>query len=448
LYGRAQALGADDTTVAVGMANAELALGETRSAELQLASLPAGPDRNNNYDFLVAQGNVYRQLGRDNLALADFAQANQLDPEDPATRAATMDLAEENGHPVTNYLGISPGLRVDPIFEDNTIYQLDARYLGVPDNSALLPLPRRSVETYADSVFRFQPNSLPPIQGFVAERDARGSLSFPSQFLIQDRDTYDTIFNMSMAPTVQLGNVKLNIMPGLQYTIRRDTRSPVFMNQNLFRQFVYVASSPIGNWLSFSGNLIRETGPFTEYALHSRDFSGAIDFRVGRPWGKTALITGYTGRNLLFSPTVSDNYPAVTEYYQTSSYAGLEHQFGSGIRVSAAAEFLRAWRILDLHYATAQTLRPRFGIDAKLGEHWTFSGLGAWSSGRSFHAYDSVTTNFMLTYTRDRGWGRAAVSETASAYPLRFSFGLGQQSFYNFPGHERTQIVPVAQINF
>ena len=42
------------------------------------------------------------------------------------------------------------------------------------------------------------------------------------------------------------------------------------MNQNLFRQFLYVASSPIGNWLSFSGNLIREAGPFTDQDLHSR----------------------------------------------------------------------------------------------------------------------------------------------------------------------------------
>jgi hypothetical protein len=52
------------------------------------------------------------------------------------------------------------------------------------------------------------------------------------------------------------------------------------MDQNLFRQFVYVASSPIGNWLSFSGNLIREAGPFTEQDLHSRQTSGALDFRL------------------------------------------------------------------------------------------------------------------------------------------------------------------------
>jgi tetratricopeptide (TPR) repeat protein len=450
MYGRAQALGADETSIAVGMANASLALGDTRSAQLQLASLPDDPDRQNDFDFLVAQGNVYRQLGKDDRALADFARASRLDPEDRSIRTAEMELAEKEGHPVTDRIGMSSDVRVNPLFEDDNIYQLDARLLGLQKNGALLPPPRRSIETFADSRFQFRPDSLPPIQGFVAERNAQGSLSFPSQLLIQNRNTFDTILNVSVAPMVQLGNfMKLTIMPGLQYTVRRDTLSPEFINQNLFRQFVYVSSSSIGDWLSFSGNLIREAGPFTEMGLHSRDFSGAIDFRVGRPWGKTALLTGYNGRNLLFSPSIKNDYSDITEYYQTISYAGLERQFGPRIRVTGVAEFLRAWRIEHLEYAIAQTLRPRFGVDAKIRDHWTLSATGAWSSGRSFHAYDSVTSNFALSYTRERGWGHGADSETASvAYPLRFSFGLGQQSFYNFSGHERTQIVPVAQVNF
>jgi tetratricopeptide (TPR) repeat protein len=447
MYGRAQALGADETSVAVGMANAALAMGETHSAEVQLASLPNDSDRQNNFDFLVTQGNIYRQLGKDDRALASFARANQLDPENPAARTATLELAEEQGHPITDRIGMSSGVRVNPVFEDENIYQLDARLLGLRNIGNLLPLPRRTVETFADSRFLFRPNSFPPIQGFVAERNAQGSLSFPSELLIQSRNTFDTIFNVSVAPMVQIGDVKLSIMPGLQYTIRRDTLAPVAMNQNLFRQFVYVASSSIDDWLSFSGNLIREAGPFTDYSLHSRDFSGLIDFRVGRPWGKTALVTGYSGRNLLFTPSQSHDYRAITEYYQTISYAGLERQFGTRIRMRAVAEFLRAWRINDLQYATAQTLRPRFSLDAKIHEHWLLSASGAWSSGRSFHAYDNVTTNFLLTYTREHGWGRN--TETAYAgYPLRLSFGFGQQSFYNFNGQVRTQVIPVAQFSF
>jgi len=442
MYGRAQAFGADDSAVAVGMANASLALGDTRNAELQLASLPEDPDRKNNFDFLVAQGNVYRQLGEKDRALANFALASQMDPEDQGTHAAEIELAEEEGRPITDHLGVGSDVRVNPVFEDENIYQEDARLLGVQNAGGLLPPPRRSIETFADSRFQFRPNSLLPIQGFVAERNAQGAISFPSRLLIQQRNTFDTIFNASVAPMVQLGNVKLTVMPGLQYTMRRDTLAPLFMNQNLFRQFLYVSSSPIGNWLSFSGNLIREAGPFEQQNLHSRDFSGTLDFRVGRPWGKTALLTGYSGRDLLFGP-------AVYEYYQTITYAGLQHGFGSHLRALAVAEFLRSWRVEGSQYAIAQTLRPRFGLDADLNQRWTLSASGAWSSGRGFHAYDNVTSSVMLSYTRERGWGRGQGSETASvAYPVRFAFGLEQQSFYDFPGREHTLVVPAAQFTF
>ena len=442
MYGRAHALGADDMAVAVGMANASLALGDTRSAELQLASLSDDPERNDNFDFVVAQGNVYRQRGEDDRALASFVRANQLDPQDPATRNAEMELAEAEGRPITDRIGMGSGVRVDAVFEDENIYQMDARLLGVQNAGALLPPPRRTIETFADSRFQFRPTSSLPIQGFVAERNAEGSFSFPSELLIQDRNTFDTILNISVAPVVRFGDVKLSITPGLQYTIRRDTLVPVDMNQNLFRQFLYVASSPIGNWLSFSGNLIREAGPFTEQDLHSRDFSGALDFHVGRPWGRTALLTGYNARDLVFGP-------AIEEYYQTVSYAGLQHRFGSRIRASAVAEFLRAWRVEGNEYAIAQTLRPRFGVDDKINQHWEMSASGAWSSGRGFHAYDNVTSSFMLAYTHERGGDRSLGSETALlAHPLRFSFGLAQQSFYDFPGQARTQVVPVAQFTF
>jgi tetratricopeptide (TPR) repeat protein len=440
MYGRAQALGADDAAVAVGMANASLALGDTRSAELQLASLHDDPDTKNNYEFLVAQANVYRQRGEENRALATFNLASQQDAQDPAIRAAEVELAEDEGRPITDRIGMGAGARVNALFEDENIYQLDARLLGVQNSPTLLPPPRRSIETFVDSRFRFRPDSQFPIQGFVAERNAQGAFSFPSELLIQDRNTFDTIFNISVAPTVQLGSVKLNIIPGLQYTVRRDTLAPTAMNQNLFRQFLYLSTSSIGNWLSLSGNLIREAGPFTDQDLHSRQFSGGLDFRVGRPWGNTALLSGYNAVDLLYGP-------AVYEYYQTISYAGLEHRFNSRIRASAVAEFLRAWRVVGNDYAIAQTLRPRFGLDAQFKSHWTLSATGAWSSGRSFHAYDNVSSSVLISYTRDRGWGRES-SETAVAYPLRFSFGMQEQSFYDFPGHAHTQVVPEAQFTF
>ncbi len=71
-------------------------------------------------------------------------------------------------------LGVGSDVRVNAVFEDENIYQEDARLLGVQNTGALLPPPRRSIETFADSRFQFRPNSLLPIQGFVAERNAQG----------------------------------------------------------------------------------------------------------------------------------------------------------------------------------------------------------------------------------------------------------------------------------
>lgn len=78
----------------------------------------------------------------------------------------------------------------------------------------------------------------------------------------------------------------------------------------------------------------------------------------------------------------------------------------------------------------------------------SLTASGAWSSGRSFHAYDNISTNVLVTYTRERNTERSISPETAISYPLRFSFGLVQQTFYDFPGNGRTQVIPEAQVTF
>ncbi len=440
-YGRAQAAGADEVEVAAGMAEASLAVGDTQSAETQLASVSSAEDAKNNYQYLLALGNMNRQRGEDREALSLFAQANSLDPDDPATRNAEMNLSGSEGRQITERLGMSSDFHVAPIFEDDNIYQMDARLFGVEHQPSLLPPPRRSIETWADSRFQYNLGSFPAITGFVGERNSQGSISIPSQLLIQNRNTFDTIFNASITPMLRVGNVRFSIAPGLQYTIRRDTLAPVEMNQDLFRQFVYVASSPIGNWLSFSGNAIREAGPFTNQDLHSRDLSAAIDFRVAPPWSRTTLLTGYSARDLQFGPSIH-------EYYDTTSYAGLERKFGSRWTASGVAEYLRAWRVEGFQWTIAQTLRPRFAVDATLSDHWSLSANGAWSSGRSFHDYDSVTSGFLVSYVRARQLQRVDGPETASvSYPIRISFGLGQQTFYDFPGHSHTSVVPIVRFS-
>jgi tetratricopeptide (TPR) repeat protein len=441
LFARAQALGADDLAVSTGMANASLALGETSNAEAVLHSVQESDtsEQQQSYGYLVALGNVYRQQGDNYRALTAFARANELESEDPAARNAEFELAEEEGRQVTENVGIGSHFQVAPIFEDENIYQLDARLRGFQNGGLLLPPPRHSVETFADARYTLHVGSFPVISGFVGERNAYGTISIPSQILIEKRNTLDTIFNFGVNPTVRLGSLRFTITPGIQFTLRRDTLDPFDMNQNLFRQFLYVSSSPILNWVSFSGNVIREAGPFTEQDLHSRDFSGTIDFRVGRPWSKTVFLTGYNGRDLLFGPTVH-------EYFTTTTYAGLERRFGQNLTVSAVGEYLRAWRVEGTQFAIAQTLRPRFGVDAKLNEHWSVSASGAWSRGESFHAYDTVDAGVLVSYLREtRAMRRDGVATTSVSYPMRFSFGVQQQTFYDFPGHSHVSIVPVVK---
>src|SRR6266478_1170028 len=442
LFARAEGLGADPLAVATGMANASLALGETSNAKTLLTGVNVDDmtEKQQNYPYLVALGNVYRQEGDNYRALSLLAQANALEPDDPAARTGVSELAEDEGRQLTENIGIGSEFQVAPIFEDENIYQMDARLRGFQNGGTLLPTPRHSVETWADARYHLHLGSFPVISGFVAERNARGTISIPSQLLIQKRNTLDTIFNFAVNPVVRLGNLRLTITPGLQFTLRRDTLDPFDMNQNLFRQFLYVASSPIGNWLSFSGNLIREAGPFAQQNLHSRDLSAEIDFRVGRPWSKTALVTGYNTRDLLFGP-------AIHEYYTTGMYAGAERRFGENVRLSAAAEYLRAWRVEGGQFAIAQTLRPRFGLDVKVGERWSVNAAGSWSQGKGFHSYDSVNAGVLVSYVRQLRAVRKDGVETASvSYPMRLSFGVEQQTFYDFPGHSRTAIVPVLRL--
>ena len=92
------------------------------------------------------------------------------------------------------------------------------------------------------------------------------------------------------------------------------------MNQNLFRVFTYVSTSSFFNAVSADGYVIREAGPFTESNLHSRALAGALDFRVGAPWGKTALVTGWGANDQQFSGVATENY-------YTSSYIGLKRRF-------------------------------------------------------------------------------------------------------------------------
>jgi tetratricopeptide (TPR) repeat protein len=439
-FERAQTEGADEQAVAIGLTNTYLALGETHSASQTIRSFGNNPENYENYEYLIAMGNVYRQEHDTMQALAAFARANQLVQGNPSTEKTELRLAEQEGRQVMEILSVHPQVSLSPVFEDENIYTTDARLRGITD-PALLPTPRSSFESIAEARYRLHLHGWPVLSGLVGERNARGRVSFPSDLLIQDRNTYDTIFNIGVNPVLHLGQNTITFNPGLQFTVRRDTAAPRAMNQNLFRQFLYLYTSSFMNWFSISGSAMREAGPFIERDLHSRDAAARLEFAVGRPWGKTSFITGYAVRDVLFRPLVR-------EYYTTSTYVGLQRKFGDNIRAGVFAEYLRSWRVQDTDFALAQSMRPAFNLDIAATPHWNVHAAGSWSRGEGFHAYDNFQNQILLSYVRSVQHPlHDGIGEVPVTYPFRISFGLQQQTFYNFAGSKTNTVLPVIQLN-
>jgi tetratricopeptide (TPR) repeat protein len=441
-FDKARLVGANPRTVDIGLANTYIAEGETQKAEAALTNLGPVDDYRDDYDYMMAAANLYRQRQDTVHALSAFAQASSVAGQEDhdVARTAQYELASEEGRQITPNLSLSPEVSFAPALEDINVYTLDARILGVT-NPLLLPPPRHSYQSLAESHYRIHLGNLPAITGFAGESLTAGRLLFPSVNVVQDRNTYDTIFNGGMTPVLHFLSNSIAINGGLQYTIRRDTISPVYMSQNLFRQFLYLSTSSFFNWVSVNGSAIREAGPFTDQNLHSRDLSASIEFTVGRPWGHTSLITGYTVRDLLFRPLVE-------EYFNTSSYVGLQHKFGSRLTVAALAEDLRSWRVLNAQYAIAQALLPGARFELRANSRWNVQGSFLLSRGLGYHEYDNAQSEFVVSYTRPmRGSVKDDAAGSPVAHPFRFSIGVQQQTFYNFDGSARTTVLPVVHFS-
>jgi len=441
-FEKARLSGADPRVVSIGLANTYLAEGDSQAAAASLAKLGNPNEFKDDYDYMMARANLYRQRQETVNALSAFTRAGMLAAPDAqqAGQSAEFALAEEEGRQINQKVSLLPQASFEPVLEDINVYTLDAKLLpGI--TPATLPPPRHSFQSLGEAQYRLHLNNFPTIEGFVGESLISGKFSFPSNDLIQNRNTYDTMLNGGISPIFQLGTNSLRIHTGLQFTVRRDTSSPVDMNQDLFRQYLYLSTSSFFNWVSIQASAIREAGPFTEQNLHSRDALANLEFTVGRPWGKTSLIAGYSVRDLLIRPLIR-------EYYSTSTYAGLQRKIGSRLTVAILGEYLRSWRVIDENFAIAQAMRPGARFDYRPNARWQVSGSFTLSRGEGFHTYDNAQSEFMISYLKpvrrsfDDGSGSVPVS-----YPSRFSFGLQQQTFYNFGGQVKTTLLPVVRLN-
>src|SRR5205823_5527917 len=191
-------------------------------------------DFRQNYDYQMAWANVYSQRHNTLQALSAFAQANQQAADDPTAERALLEVAGQEGAPVIPNLNMQTQFSTDAVYEDSTIYELDNKLFGAP-----VP-PRSQQGTQIGTVFHYHPRNFLPVSGYIGERNFRGTVSIPSQLLIIHRNTYDTIFNVGVAPALRVGNAHIVLNPSLEFTLRRDTDTPQQINQQLLRESLYV----------------------------------------------------------------------------------------------------------------------------------------------------------------------------------------------------------------
>jgi hypothetical protein len=392
----------------------------------------------------LAEANVYEQEHQGSQALTAFAQAADAEGDDPTAEQSLLLAGAREGYRVNPNFSLLSDFSIQAIFDATTIYVLNAKVDGLtpvpPTDLALLPPPHSALQTEEAVGYHLHLNHLPPIGGIFELRNARGIISVPQNNSILNADTYDYSANISVDPTIHLGTNAVTFASGVQGTIRRDSISPVQLNQNLFRAFTYASTSSFYNVISANGYVIYETGPFTESNFHSRLLTGAINFRVGAPWAKTALITGWGATDQQFA--VED----VNDYY-TSSSIGLTHQFGKFLNVEALVEDQRAYRTSGTRSGIAQALRPAGSIDYTPTLHWGVHASTAYSNNRSFHVYDTSENNFSISYTRALGHEfSGGPGQAPLRYPIRISAGFQQQDFFNFTGKSE-QLRPYVSVS-
>lgn len=441
----AQAAGAPEASVRIGLANTYLALGETAKANAALSAIKTDAESAPDYQYLLAQANLYRQEHRNVQALTSFAQASNAEGEDESATTSLLQAGANEGLRITPQVSVLSDFLMEPIFEDTTIYVLDSKLdatFAVPStNPSLLPPPRSQLQTQSTNAFHLHVGKLPEPGGFFQIRNSRGQISVPATNSIANRNTTDWTLNFALNPSVNLGRNVMTFSGGVQTTIRRDSVSPREINQNLLRTFIYMDTSSFFNALSVNGYVIRESGPFTEINEHSRVLAGALNFRVGAPWGKNALVTGWGANDQVF-------HPAEIEDYLTSSYIGFEHRFSQRLMVRGMLEDLRAWRVVHGRSAIAQDVRPAASVDFRPRRNWEIQASTALSSTRSFHLYDATQNGFSVSYARPfKRKFRDDSGELMLQYPIRFSGGVQTETFFNFPGGHSQQIRPFIQVS-
>ncbi len=175
------------------------------------------------------------------------------------------------------------------------------------------------------------------LTGFFQVRNANGPYSLPQEALIINRNTFDYNFNSALNPVLHLGNDWIAFNTGLQFTLRRDSSRRSTRTRTCFASSSTPTAALSAIGCRSMAALYHEAGPFTatSYKQNSNDVGNTLQFTVGRPWGKTALVTGYTRRDLTFSPTPS-------QYFTTSATPACSINSSKKLTASLLGEYIRA----------------------------------------------------------------------------------------------------------
>ena len=80
--------------------------------------------------------------------------------------------------------------------------------------------------------------------------------------------------------------------------------------------------------------------------------------------------------------------------------------------------------------------------------NWDLQFSSAYSSVRGFHIYDATQNGVSISYSRPL---RRMFNDNSNAaraqYPIRFSAGIQQETFFNFPGAQNSTFRPYAEIS-
>ena len=136
--------------------------------------------------------------------------------------------------------------------------------------------------------------------------------------------------------------------------------------------------------------------------------------------------------------------------FYTSSYVGLQHQFsGTSGMCGRSQKICAPGELSASRYGIAQALRPFGEVDSAPTRNWRVQATAAYNNTRGFHVYDAVQSGFAVSYAMPfrRGFREESGDEVPLQYPIRFSAGMQQESFFNFPGTNTQQFRPYFSIS-